>query len=205
MALQLPFRVETTAHEEDLGILRQRLAQASFFLYEEGGEAESPAFDPYAGELARMVADDPRFREIPYAGRLPDGGIARIYRNVAPGRRGVEIPEEFAVDFGGVLTLTGMAVTSTPDGVEAKFRWRCSRPPDRDYRCFTHLIDTGNRIVAQLDRRLPADCGGEEIQLRLHSGVPATELRPRSASTNLRRVSACTRVPYKVQLPRDSP
>jgi 4-amino-4-deoxy-L-arabinose transferase-like glycosyltransferase len=83
VALQLPFRVETTAHENDFGILRQRLAQASFFLYKESGEPESPAFNPYAAHLARMVSTDPRFYEVPYARRLPDGGIARIYRNVA--------------------------------------------------------------------------------------------------------------------------
>ena len=179
VALQLPFRVETTAHEKDLGTLRQRLAQASFFLYKEGGEAESPAFNPYAGELARLAAGDPRFREVPYAGRLPDGGIARIYQHVGSGRPSVEIPEEFAVDFGGVVALTGMSVNATPDGVKAKFRWRCPRPLDRDYWCFTHLIDAGNRIVAQLDRRLPRDCGGEEIHLRLPSGIPSTGLRLR--------------------------
>ena len=83
VALQLPFRVETTAHENDFGILRQRLAQASFFLYKESGEPESPAFNPYAAHLARMVSTDPRFHEVPYAHHLPDGGIARIYRNVA--------------------------------------------------------------------------------------------------------------------------
>ncbi len=179
VAQQLPFSIETTAHEKDLGILRQRLAQASFFLYKEGGEAESPAFNPYAGELARLVAGDPRFREVPYARRLPDGGVARIYQKVAPGRRSVEIPEEFTVDFGGTLALTGMSVTSSPDDLDVKFRWRCTRPLDRDYWCFTHLIDAGNRIVAQLDRRLPGDCGGEEIHLRLPSGVPATGLRLR--------------------------
>jgi hypothetical protein len=179
VALQLPLSVETTAHEKDLEILRQRLAQASFFLIKEGGEPESPAFNPYAGELARLAAGDPRFRELPYARRLPDGGIARVYQNVAPGSRSVDIPEEFAVDFGGVLALTAMAVTSAPHGLDVKFRWRCSKPPDRDYWCFTHLIDAGNRIVTQLDRRLPVDCGGEEIQLRLPSGFPATGLRLR--------------------------
>jgi 4-amino-4-deoxy-L-arabinose transferase-like glycosyltransferase len=179
VALQLPFSVETTAHEPDLGILRQRLAQASFFLYKEGGEAESPAFNPYAGELARLVAGDPRFREVPYARRLPDGGIARIYQNVGLGRHSVEIPEEFAVDFGGVLSLTGMSVNAAPDGTAVKFRWRCSKPPERDYWSFTHLIDAGNRIVAQLDRRLPEDCGGEEIHLRLPSGFPSIGLRLR--------------------------
>ncbi len=81
VALQLPFTIETTAHETALNILRQRVAQASFILFKEGGEPESPAFNPYAGDLARMVAADTRFREIPYAKPLPDGGVARIYQH----------------------------------------------------------------------------------------------------------------------------
>ena len=183
VALQLPFRVETTAHENDLGTLQQRLAQASFLLYKEGGEPESPAFNPYADDLARMVAADPRFHEVSYARRLPDGGIARIYQNVArqnqaPASPAVELREEFAVDFGGILALTGMSVTSTPTGPAIQFRWRCPRPPDRDYWYFTHLIDPANRIVAQLDRRLPEGCGGEEIHLRL-TGVSPRGLRLR--------------------------
>ena len=168
VALQLPFSVETTAHESDLGILQQRLAQASFFLYKEGGEPESPAFNPYAADLARMVATDPRFHEVSYSRRLPDGGIARIYQNVArqqaPARLAVELSEEFAVDFGGILALTGMSVNATPDGIAAKFGWRCDKPRDRDYWRFTHLIDPANRIVAQLDRRLADGCGGEEVR-----------------------------------------
>jgi hypothetical protein len=184
VALQLPFRVETTAHENDFGILRQRLAQASFFLYKEGGEPESPAFNPFAADLARMVSTDPRFHEVPYSRRLPDGGIARIYRNVArqnqaPDRPAVELPEEFAVDFGGILALTGMSVNAAPDGIAAKFGWRCGKPPGPDYWCFTHLIDPTNRIVAQFDHRLPGGCGGEEIHLRLPPGVSPIGLRLR--------------------------
>jgi 4-amino-4-deoxy-L-arabinose transferase-like glycosyltransferase len=80
VALQLPFNIETTAHEDDLNVLRFRVTQASFLLFKEGGEPESPAFNPYAVDLLRMVAADSRFREIPYGKRLPDGGVARIYQ-----------------------------------------------------------------------------------------------------------------------------
>jgi hypothetical protein len=86
VALRMPFNVETTAHEEQLETLRQRLAQTDFFIYKEGGEPESPAFNPHIDELVRSVMDDRRFQRIPYDRRLPDGGIARIYKNLTPGR-----------------------------------------------------------------------------------------------------------------------
>jgi len=197
--MELRFNVETTAHEKDLDTLRQRLAHASYFLYKEGGEPESPAFNPYADTLVRIVAADSRFREIPYARRLPDGGIARIFKNLAPSGRTVgatfvrnrrEDPEQFAVDFGGVLALTGISTVTTPEGTAVKFRWRCTRPPDRDYWCFTHLIDPANKIVSQLDHRLlggepplrswqVGDGGEEEIHLRLPGGVFPTGLQLR--------------------------
>ena len=86
VALRMPFNVETTAHEKQLETLRQRLAQAAFFIYKEGGEPESPAFNPYIEELVRSVVDGRHFQIIPYDRRLPDGGIARIYKNLTPGR-----------------------------------------------------------------------------------------------------------------------
>ena len=64
VAEQLPFDIETTAHEKDLNTLIERLSQASFFLYKEGGEAESPVFNPHFEELVRHA--------------LPDGGIVAI-------------------------------------------------------------------------------------------------------------------------------
>ena len=204
VALRLPFKVETTAHEKDLATLRQRLGQASFFLYKEGGEPESPAFNPYADDLARSIASDPRFHKIPYDRRLPDGGVARIYQNQASSRRSVEGlftksgsrlhsaqgPEDFVVDFGGIVALTRFSVAATLDGTAVKFHWRCIQPPGRDYWCFTHLIDAANKIVAQSDHRLlggerpltswrAGDGGEEEIHLRLPSSASATGLRLR--------------------------
>ena len=85
VALRMPFNVETTAHEKQLETLRQRLAQTDFFIYKEGGEPESPAFNPHIDELVRSVVDDRRFQRIPYGRRLPDGGIAHIYKNLTPG------------------------------------------------------------------------------------------------------------------------
>jgi 4-amino-4-deoxy-L-arabinose transferase-like glycosyltransferase len=160
VALQLPFDVETTAYEKSFEALRQRLARVSFVVLKEGGEAESPAFNQYAGEFARYLAGDSSFRELPYAKRLPDGGVARIYRRAERQftRAGVRSPEEFAIDFGGMLALTGFAVSSIGDATAVKLRWRCIRPPDRDYFCFTHLVDATGRIVAQADHHL---LGGE--------------------------------------------
>ena len=86
IALRMPFNVETTAHEKQLETLRQRLTQTAFFIYKEGGEPESPAFNPYINELVGSVVDDRQFQRIPYDRRLPDGGIARIYKNLTPGR-----------------------------------------------------------------------------------------------------------------------
>lgn len=199
VALQLPFNVETTAHEEDLETLHQRLAQASYFLYKEGGEPESPAFNPHIADLVRSVSIDGTYREIPYAKRLPDGGIVRIYKNSAPshGRRDETFTigdppdgEEFAVDFGGILALTGISVVPVPEGFDARFQWRCIKPPARSYWCFAHLIDSTGRIVAQHDHRLLGGepllsawragmQAGESIHFRLPAGVPSTGLRLR--------------------------
>ena len=198
-ALQLPFAIETTAHEKDLETLKQRLAQASFFLYKEGGEPESPAFNPYIDDLVRGVSEDREFQRIPYDRRFPDGGIARIYKNMRPGRSlqttqfvkgGSPSSDEFAVDFGGVLALTGFSAVTSGGETAVRLRWRCLRSPDREYWCFTHLIDRSNRIVAQLDHRLlggqpplrtwrAGDSGEEEIRLRLPAGTTSAGLRLR--------------------------
>jgi hypothetical protein len=85
VTLQLPFNVETTAHEKDLGTHRARLAHASWFIYKTGGEPESAAFNPYAGDLIRSVQNNPRFAELPYSKSLPDGGVAHMVKNLSPG------------------------------------------------------------------------------------------------------------------------
>ena len=50
--------------------------------------------------------------------------------------------------------MTNFSVVTELDETTVRFRWRCFRPPDRDYWCFTHLIDGNGRMVAQHDHRL---------------------------------------------------
>jgi 4-amino-4-deoxy-L-arabinose transferase-like glycosyltransferase len=163
VAHQLPFDVQATAHEKDWNALQQRLVEASFFLYKEGGEEESPAFNPYFGRLVRYVGEDDRFSEIAYGRRLPDGGVARIFKNSAPHARlvngaflsaGVEQPAELSINLGEMIELTGLSVTRMSDILYVKYRWRCLRSPDREYWCFTHILDREGKVIGQLDHRL---------------------------------------------------
>ena len=163
IAHQLPFDVQATAHEKDWNALQHRLEEASFFLYKEGGEEESPAFNPYFGRLVRYVREDDRFSEIAYGRRLPDGGVARIFKNSAPHASlangafisaGVEQPAEFSINLGEMIELTGLSVTRMADILDVRYRWRCLRPPDREYWCFTHILDPEGKVIGQLDHRL---------------------------------------------------
>jgi len=197
--MQLPFVVETTAHEKNLDTLRQRLAQASYFLYKEGGEPESPVLNPHIDDLAQLVTHDAQFREIPFERQFPDGGKPRIFKNLASNLRAVEgrfvksAPpeiEDFAIDFAGMLALTNATIVRLPDSIVIRFRWRCLKPPDRDYKCFTHVVDAAGRTVAQLDHQLlggvpplrswrTGDAGLEEMRLRVPGGLDVNGLRLR--------------------------
>ncbi|SPE39325.1 4-amino-4-deoxy-L-arabinose transferase and related glycosyltransferases of PMT family-like protein (modular protein) [Candidatus Sulfopaludibacter sp. SbA3] len=195
---QLPFDVETTAHEKDLNILLQRLSQASVFLYKEGGEPESPVFNPYFQELVRHARQDGSYTPLSSSPHLPDGGVARILTNsmdrpsVSGPVNGVFLPaglrqaEEFTIDLGGTMALTGFSVRQTPGAITLRCRWRCLKRPDRDYWCFTHVIDSKDRIVSQLDHRIlggaspmqswnAGDAGIEEVRL----GLPAESFKAR--------------------------
>jgi 4-amino-4-deoxy-L-arabinose transferase-like glycosyltransferase len=198
-ALQLPFDVETTAYERDFDVLLRRLAQASYFLYKEGGEPESPAFNPYFNELVRHARQDGRYTPLPYERRLPDGGVARILKNSAGHAEPantvflaarLEQAEEFAIDLGGTMALTGLSLRRTPDSVIVKCRWRCLKRPDRDYWCFTHVLDSSGRIISQLDHPIlggtpplqswnAGDAGIEETHLRLPAEFSGATLRLR--------------------------
>jgi len=92
VANQLPFDVETSAHEKNRDILLQRLQQASVFLYKEGGEPESHYFNPFFLELVKRALEDKRYTRLPYAPPLPDGGIARALTNSSVEARGTASP-----------------------------------------------------------------------------------------------------------------
>jgi hypothetical protein len=103
---------------------------------------------------------------------------------------GLEQAEEFVIDIGGILALTGFSARRTPDDVIVKCRWRCLKRPDRDYWCFTHVIDSQGRLVSQLDHRIlgglpplqlwnAGDSGIEEIRIRLPAASSAARLQVR--------------------------
>jgi hypothetical protein len=193
---QLPFDVQATAHEKDWNALQQRLVEASFFIYKEGGEEESPAFNPYFGRLVRYVREDDRFSEIAYGRRLPDGGVARIFKNSAPHARlvngaflsaGIEQPVEFSINLGEMIELTGLSVTRIADTLDVRYRWRCLRPPDREYWCFTHILDPEGKVIGYLDHRLldgetalrawrPGDGALEELRFHIPPESSARQL-----------------------------
>jgi hypothetical protein len=184
VALQLPLDVETIAHEQDLNTLIDRLQQASFFVYEDGGVPESPVFNPNSATIIQDLHRGGLFSEIPYAPRMPDGGVVRLFQRSMGTPNALEsVPEEFVIDFGGVLALTGEVVVKTPDFATVQYRWRGMQFIGREYWSFTHLVDQAGRIVAQLDQPLPITESGiyglQEIRLRLPAEAPASALRLR--------------------------
>lgn len=174
VAMRLHLDVETTAHERNLDLLRERLAHCAYFLYEEGGEGESAVFNPFASEVVR-VAKDGGYREI-YSGVAPDHGVVHVVERAAAYRSADEIQpgmeskagaEEIAIDFGGMLGITRVGTTGTKGAVRVELNWRCVRPPSKEYWCFMHLIDGTGKIIGQLDHRL---LGGERPLERWHRG-----------------------------------
>ena len=185
VARQLPVDVETTAHEHDLNTLLDRVKQAAFFVYEEGGEPESRVFNPHIATLIQRVRNSEGFNELPYFRRLPDGGIVRLFEQTA---RSSSLPkpasEEFTIDFGGIVALTGESIAKTSDSATIQCRWRRARFDGREYWSFTHVIDPAGRIVAQHDQCLPTiesgSSGGQEIRIRLPAGASRSGLRLRA-------------------------
>jgi 4-amino-4-deoxy-L-arabinose transferase-like glycosyltransferase len=79
-ARRLPFRVETTAYAASLTEALTQAERASYFVYKEGGEAESPFFNRYFPPLLTRLRGTPEWREMRFTLRLPDGGTAHILR-----------------------------------------------------------------------------------------------------------------------------
>jgi hypothetical protein len=157
---KLPFDVVTTAYETNLQALLAQLDSAAYFIYKEGGERVAPFFNTRGGAVLKQVRESGRFRELPIARALPDDGIAHVFANRSPGRfqytgaylrPGFDAIPEAQVTFAGKLQLTGVSARRATDGLEVKYRWRCLKPPDRDYWCFTHVVDSRDRIVGYLD------------------------------------------------------
>jgi hypothetical protein len=184
---QLPFQTETTANEQNLNTLLSRLEHSSFFLYKEGGEPELPAFNPYFDRLVRRVREDQQFSEVSRGWPWPDGGVVRLFKNLAvpsiPVRwaylnSGLAQPADFEIPFGEMLSLTGLSVSRVGYALDVKYRWRCLKRPDREYKCFTHVLDSEGKVIGQLDHYVldgepamrswaPGDDAVEEMRFRI--------------------------------------
>jgi len=67
---------------KDLGALLRAVDASSFFVYKEGGEPESTFFNQHFREIVDHVHQSDLFEEIPPSRKLPDGGIAHVFRRV---------------------------------------------------------------------------------------------------------------------------
>jgi hypothetical protein len=184
VAHRLPFRVESTAHERSFSVLTDRLALASFLVYKEGGEPESPIVNPHFAEVIHIARQSGEFTEIGTGRPLPDGGIARIFQRIGGLSHltskafvppNLDIPEEFAIKFGGILELTGLSILPSGDALEVRYRWRSRGLDETDYWCFTHVVDPQGNILGQLDHRLLD--GSPPLRSWLSGGSALEQLR----------------------------
>ena len=154
---KLPFEIGTTAYFTDASQATQAVNRASYFVYKEGGENDLVNFNTLGETAIREARDSGRFRELPLPRGLPDGGTAHLLLN--HGRTGVLLSADLndvpacKVTFADRIQLTGIGVSRTRKGLEVKYRWRCLRPMDRDYMCFSHIVDRTGKVVGYLDHR----------------------------------------------------
>lgn len=203
---RLPFEIIGSAHSEDLGPLLRSLDSASFFIYKEGGEPESPFYNPHQAALIREVQGNGKFVELPYHWSLPDGGSVRVFENLTPGWPivrdrfipfGVEQNSNCEVNFDSQIALTGLSIEQTQTVVRVKYRWLCLEPPDREYWCFTHLVDGQNKKVGFLDHPI---LGGEPPMRTWKKGDVAIEevqfpIAPSQSQKRLRLLIGLYHVP----------
>lgn len=189
---KLPFEISTTAYESDASRLPALLASTKFFVYREGGETEAAFFNVQGAAALSEMRHSGRFVELPIARTLPDGGVVHVFANRFPDRSqhggafvsaGLDSFPDCNVTFAGKLQLTGLALDRTAEGLEVKYRWRCLKTVDRDYWCFTHIVDTKGAIVGYLDHQI---LSGEPPTSQWKDGDTAVErlIFPLSANKN---------------------
>jgi len=160
-----PFDIGTTSYETDAAALAARVDGAAFFIYKDGGEPEAPSFNALGQAARERARNSGRFVELQVGRTLPDGGVVHVFANRFPGHleqssaflpAGLEQIEPARVIFADKLELTGLSMERTTDGLEVKYRWRCLKPVDRDYWCFTHVLDAAGNIAGYLDHQILA-------------------------------------------------
>lgn len=158
---KLPLQLTTSAYEKDLPTLWVQLYSAAFFVYQDGVEPESRFINRYRNELLDEIHKSGNFRELPCGLRLPDGGLVHIFEK-RPRLQAALVPagddrvSPYQFDFGGQIQLEGLAFERMSNNLALRLRWRCVRSPDREYRCFVHVLDSDGKLIGQVDHRLLA-------------------------------------------------
>src|SRR5207245_485937 len=76
--------------------------------------------------------------------------------------------------------LTGILVSQSAGAIEVKYRWRCARSLEREYWCFTHIVDEQDHVIGYLDHKI---LNGNPAMVTWREGDQAIErLRFRSAA-----------------------
>jgi 4-amino-4-deoxy-L-arabinose transferase-like glycosyltransferase len=160
--MKLPFQVGTTAYETELNHLIPFVDSAAYFIYEENARRMGPFNSRYADAL-KEVRESGKFSELPIARRLPDSGTLHVFANISPKGftwsgaflpSGIERVADCNITFDRKLQLTGLSMKRTPESLEVKYRWRCLKPVDRAYWCFTHIVDAAGAVVGYLDHEI---------------------------------------------------
>jgi len=184
---RFPFEIGTTAYFTDPAAAVEAVNRAAYFVYKEGGEPDEQNFNVVGRAAVRQAREGGRFVELPVSRVLPDGGTVHVLTAVREKQTGAflsagldDVPD-CLVKFADQLELAGIGVSQTNAGIEVKYRWRCLKPMDRDYWCFTHVVNREGRVVGYLDHALldsdppthvwkPGDSGVERRVLAIPEG-----------------------------------
>jgi Dolichyl-phosphate-mannose-protein mannosyltransferase len=160
---KLPFEIDTTAYIKDAATATEAVNRATYFIYEEGGGRDQPNFNIFKEVAVKQARDSSRFVELPIYRALPDGGVAHVFAKIATSQRppaagaflsaGLDEIPACKVTFADKLQLAGVSASRTASGIEVRYKWRCLKPMDRDYWCFTHVVDRNGKVIGYLDHR----------------------------------------------------
>jgi hypothetical protein len=177
---RLPFEISTTAYQADTTALLSSLDLTAFFVYKSGGEPDS-TFNSGGDAAIKYAHESGEFTELPIARTLGDGGVAHVLAHRPTGRfirsdafieAGLDKFSECNVNFEGKIQLTGLSLHRTAEILEVGYRWRCLKPVDRDYWCFTHILNARGSIAGYLDHQI---LGGEPATTLWEPGDVAIE------------------------------